>query len=62
MPTPEHYLPLLYAIALQTPEEKAEFFNVAGAQRDLDDSVLIGGPQGPIGADTTTSRPSARGR
>ena len=32
VPTPEHYLPLLYAIALQQPDETAEFFNVTGAR------------------------------
>lgn len=27
IPTPEHYLPMLYALALQTDNEKVEFFN-----------------------------------
>ncbi|HEX7324710.1 MAG TPA: 4,5-DOPA dioxygenase extradiol [Rhodanobacteraceae bacterium] len=27
VPTPEHYLPLLYALALQRPDEPAELFN-----------------------------------
>ncbi|MBC7937698.1 MAG: 4,5-DOPA dioxygenase extradiol [Rhizobacter sp.] len=34
IPTPEHYLPLLYTLALQTAKDKAEFFNdkaVAGS-------------------------------
>lgn len=27
IPTPEHFLPLLYILSLQTPEERATFFN-----------------------------------
>ena len=42
MPTPEHYLPLLYAIALQQPHETAEFFNVAVPGSISMSSVLIG--------------------
>lgn len=42
IPTPEHYLPLLYALALQAPGEAATFFNEdvwsSGSMR----SVLIG--------------------
>lgn len=44
VPTPEHYYPLLYALALQAPEEKAEFFNVRVAGAISMTSVLIGGP------------------
>ncbi len=29
VPTPEHYLPLLYAVALQQPDDQAELFNVS---------------------------------
>jgi len=44
VPTPEHYLPLLYALALQEAGESAEFFNV-GVQGSISmTSVLIGGP------------------
>jgi len=43
VPTPEHYLPLLYAVALQQPHEKAEFFNVAVPGSISMTSVLIGG-------------------
>ena len=42
VPTPEHYLPLLYAVALQQPHEKAEFFNVAVPGSISMSSVLIG--------------------
>jgi 4,5-DOPA dioxygenase extradiol len=44
VPTPEHYLPLLYAIALQQPGETAEFFNAAVLGPISMTSVLIGGP------------------
>ena len=44
VPTPEHYDPLFYAIALQAPEEKAEFFNVRVTGAISMTSVLIGGP------------------
>ena len=44
MPTPEHYLPLLYAIALQQEGETAEFFNVRVPGSISMTSVLIGGP------------------
>ena len=27
MPTPEHYLPVLYALGLQTPEDRLTLFN-----------------------------------
>ena len=33
VPTPEHYLPLLYAVALQQPGETADFFNVRVSAR-----------------------------
>ena len=42
VPTPEHYLPLLYAIALQQPDETAEFFNVRVPGSISMTSVLIG--------------------
>ncbi|HEY8265554.1 MAG TPA: 4,5-DOPA dioxygenase extradiol [Steroidobacteraceae bacterium] len=44
VPTPEHYLPLLYAIALQQPGERAEFFNARVQGSISMTSVLIGGP------------------
>lgn len=44
VPTPEHYLPLLYAIALQQTGETAEFFNVRVPGSISMTSVLIGGP------------------
>ena len=44
VPTPEHYLPLLYAIALQQTGETAEFFNVGVPGSISMTSVLIGGP------------------
>lgn len=44
VPTPEHYLPLLYALALQAPEEQAEFFNVRVTGAISMTSVLIGAP------------------
>ena len=43
VPTPEHYLPLLYAIALQQAGETAEFFNVRVPGSISMTSVLIGG-------------------
>jgi 4,5-DOPA dioxygenase extradiol len=43
VPTPEHYLPLLYAVALQQPHEEAEFFNVSVPGSISMTSVLIGG-------------------
>jgi 4,5-DOPA dioxygenase extradiol len=42
VPTPEHYLPLLYAVALQQPDEEAEFFNVSVPGSISMTSVLIG--------------------
>jgi 4,5-DOPA dioxygenase extradiol len=42
VPTPEHYLPLLYAIALQQPGETAEFFNDRVQGSISMTSVLIG--------------------
>ena len=42
VPTPEHYLPLLYAIALQQAGETAEFFNVRVPGSISMSSVLIG--------------------
>jgi 4,5-DOPA dioxygenase extradiol len=44
VPTPEHYHPLLYAVALQAPEEQAEFFNVRVTGAISMTSVLIRGP------------------
>jgi 4,5-DOPA dioxygenase extradiol len=44
VPTPEHYLPLLYAIALQQDGETAEFFNAQVQGAISMTSVLIGGP------------------
>lgn len=44
VPTPEHFYPLLYAVALQAPEEQAEFFNVRVTSAISMTSVLIGGP------------------
>jgi 4,5-DOPA dioxygenase extradiol len=42
IPTPEHYLPLLYALALQREDEPVEFFN-EGVQSSISmRSVLIG--------------------
>jgi 4,5-DOPA dioxygenase extradiol len=43
VPTPEHYLPLLYALALQQPHETAGFFNVLVTGPISMTSVLIGG-------------------
>ena len=42
VPTPEHYLPLLYAIALQQAGETAGFFNVRVPGSISMSSVLIG--------------------
>ena len=42
VPTPEHYLPLLYAVALQQPDEDAGFFNVSVPGSISMTSVLIG--------------------
>jgi 4,5-DOPA dioxygenase extradiol len=42
VPTPEHYLPLLYVVALQQPDEEAGFFNVAVPGSISMTSVLIG--------------------
>jgi len=43
VPTPEHYLPLLYVMALREPNEKVAFFNdnlIAGSLSMT--SVLVG--------------------
>jgi 4,5-DOPA dioxygenase extradiol len=42
VPTPEHYLPLLYSVALQQSDEQAEFFNVSVPGSISMTSVLIG--------------------
>ena len=42
VPTPEHYLPLLYALAVQESGEKAEIFNDEGPGGILMTSVFIG--------------------
>jgi 4,5-DOPA dioxygenase extradiol len=42
VPTPEHYLPLMYAIALQQPGEAVEFFNGTVQGPISMTSVLIG--------------------
>jgi 4,5-DOPA dioxygenase extradiol len=44
VPTPEHYYPLLYALALQQADEPAEFFNVRVVSAISMTSVVIGGP------------------
>jgi 4,5-DOPA dioxygenase extradiol len=44
VPTPEHYLPLLYAIALQQDDETAKFFNAEVQGSISMTSVLIGAP------------------
>jgi 4,5-DOPA dioxygenase extradiol len=44
VPTPEHYYPLLYALALQDTDEPAEFFNVRVVSAISMTSVVIGGP------------------
>ncbi|MGH8204356.1 MAG: 4,5-DOPA dioxygenase extradiol [Steroidobacteraceae bacterium] len=44
VPTPEHYLPLLYAIALQQAHESVEFFSVQVPGSISMTSVLIGEP------------------
>jgi 4,5-DOPA dioxygenase extradiol len=44
VPTPEHYYPLLYALALQGPDEKADFFNARVVSSISMTSVLIGRP------------------
>ena len=43
IPTPEHYLPLLYALALQQTDEQADCFNVRVQGSISMTSVLIGG-------------------
>ncbi len=44
VPTPEHYLPLLYPLALQEPAESAGFFNERVIKSIAMTSVLIGAP------------------
>ncbi|MGH8129753.1 MAG: 4,5-DOPA dioxygenase extradiol [Steroidobacteraceae bacterium] len=44
VPTPEHYFPLLYALALQDPGDKAELFNTRVLGSISMTSMLIGGP------------------
>lgn len=44
VPTAEHYLPLLYPVALQQADESAEFFNVSVLGPVSMTSVLIGAP------------------
>jgi 4,5-DOPA dioxygenase extradiol len=46
VPTPEHYYPLLYALALQDAGERAGFFNARVVSAISMTSVLIGGPAG----------------
>jgi 4,5-DOPA dioxygenase extradiol len=46
VPTAEHYLPLIYAVALQHDDENAGFFNVAVPGSISMTSVLIGAPGG----------------
>ncbi|HEX7250237.1 MAG TPA: 4,5-DOPA dioxygenase extradiol, partial [Burkholderiales bacterium] len=43
IPTPEHYLPLLYALALQEKGEPAAFFNDKVMTSISMTSVVIGG-------------------
>ena len=43
-PTAEHYLPLLYPVALQQADERSAFFNVAVLGSISMSSVLIGAP------------------
>ncbi len=43
IPTPEHYLPLLYALALQRPGEEARVFNEAVFAAISMTSLVIGG-------------------
>lgn len=48
VPTPEHYLPLLYALAVQEETEPAALFNAATVLGSISmTSVLIGDPGGP---------------
>jgi 4,5-DOPA dioxygenase extradiol len=42
IPTPEHYLPLLYAIALQAPDDRLTFFNATVQSAIAMTSVVIG--------------------
>jgi 4,5-DOPA dioxygenase extradiol len=44
VPTPEHYLPLLYALALQEPGETTEMFNTQVVGSISMSSVVIGRP------------------
>jgi 4,5-DOPA dioxygenase extradiol len=44
VPTPEHYLPLLYALGLQGPDEPAAFFNEDVVSSISMTSVVIGEP------------------
>ncbi len=44
VPTPEHYLPLIYALALQQTGETAEMFNTKVVSSISMTSVLIGDP------------------
>jgi len=44
VPTPEHYMPLLYALALQQSGESTEMFNARVVSSISMTSVLIGGP------------------
>jgi len=44
VPTPEHYFPLLYALALQEAAEQASFFNERVVSAISMTSVLIGAP------------------
>lgn len=43
IPTPEHYLPLLYALALQDEEERVDLFNDTVISALSMTSILIGG-------------------
>jgi len=43
VPTPEHYLPLLYALALRSPDEPVSFFNEDVVSSISMTSVVVGG-------------------
>jgi 4,5-DOPA dioxygenase extradiol len=43
VPTPEHYLPVLYPLALQGPDEPASFFNEDVVSSIAMTSVVVGG-------------------
>jgi len=56
IPTPEHYLPLLYVLGLQRDDDAVEFFNETVLGSISMRSVILGAdPTGPVSSSSMTS-------